>query len=50
LAMANACRMMQTGQVPQAVVRKDARRAPGNILIFNGYYNLCHAMILLSAS
>jgi 3-oxoacyl-(acyl-carrier-protein) synthase len=50
LAMVIATRTIQARTVPEAVIRKDARRAPGNVLIFNGYYNLCHSMILLSAS
>ncbi|HTF21170.1 MAG TPA: beta-ketoacyl synthase N-terminal-like domain-containing protein [Chryseolinea sp.] len=50
IAMAIACRTIQSGSVPSVVVQRDARRLPRRILIFNRYFNTYHSLILLASS
>ena len=50
IAMAIACRTIQSGSVPEVVVQRDARRAPNQILICNRYFNTYHSLILLASS
>jgi 3-oxoacyl-[acyl-carrier-protein] synthase II len=50
IAMAIACRTIQSGQVPEAVVQRDAKRTPNRILICNRYLNTYHSLILLASS
>lgn len=50
IAMAIACRMIQSGTVPSVVVQRNANRKPRQILIYNRYLNTYHSLILLAAS
>lgn len=50
IAMAIACRAIQSGSIPEVVLQRDAHRAPKRILIFNHYFNTYHSLILLVSS
>ncbi len=49
LATSISCRMIQSQNVPEVIIEKDARRVPNRILIYNPYFGTNHSLILLHA-